>query len=192
MNPSMEIKPEMTAMDVLELVILFEQNDIEVILDGGWGVDALLGEQTRPHDDLDIAMPHRYVSLARTLLEARGYKDVSRDDTRDCNFVLGDRRGHLVDFHTYTFDEGNNLVFGLPYPPDSLTGIGSLLGHPVQCITPEWLVKFHTDYAFDENDYQDVSLLCLRFGMQLPEEYGPLKKIGVGKIGNNCYCIKFP
>jgi lincosamide nucleotidyltransferase A/C/D/E len=176
MNSTEEKKPEMTAADVLELVILFEQNDIEVILDGGWGVDALLGEQTRPHEDLDIAMPHCYVPLARALLEAKGYVDVPRTDTRDCNFVLGDEHGHLVDFHTYTFDESGNLVVGLPYPPDSLTGIGSLLGHPVQCITPQWLIKFHTGYAFDENDYQDVKALCQRFHVTLPDEYEAFEK----------------
>jgi len=176
MNPTQEKKPEMTAADVLSVVNLFEQHHIEVILDGGWAVDALLGEQTRLHEDLDIAMPHEYVPLARALLEARGYTDVPRSDTRDCNFVLGDAHGHLVDFHTYTFDEDGNLVFGLPYPPDSLTGTGSVLNHPVRCITPEWLVKFHTGYAFDENDYRDVCSLCQRFGMELPEEYMAIEK----------------
>ena len=105
MSQSQAIKFDMRAEDVLDLVTLFEQNQIEVILEGGWGVDALLGEQTRLHEDLDIAMPHNYVPLARSLLEARGYADVPRPDTRDCNFVLGDKFGHLIDFHTYTFDE---------------------------------------------------------------------------------------
>lgn len=164
-------KPEMTADDVLELIILFEQNGIELILDGGWGVDALLGVQTRPHEDLDVAMPHRYVPLARSLLEARGYSDVPRTDTRDCNFVLGDERGHLIDFHTYTYDEQGNLTFGLAYPPDSLTGSGSVLGYPVRCITPQWLIQFHTGYAFDDDDFHDVSALCQRFHLKMPEEY---------------------
>ena len=34
------------------------KNNIDVIIDGGWGVDALLGEQTRTHDDLDVAVQH--------------------------------------------------------------------------------------------------------------------------------------
>ena len=164
-------KPEMTAEDLLDLLIMFEQNQVEIIIDGGWAVDALLGEQTRPHEDLDVAMPHRYVPLARTLLEARGYTDVLRTDTRDCNFVLGDEQGHLVDFHTYTFDEQGKLIFGLPYPPESLTGQGSILGHPVRCITPEWLIQFHTGYAFDENDFRDVKALCNRFHLKMPAEY---------------------
>ena len=164
-------KPEMTAEDLLALLIMFEHNQVEIIIDGGWAVDALLGEQTRPHEDLDVAMPHKHVPLARSLLETRGYHDVERTDTRDCNFVLGDEQGHLVDFHTYTFDEQGNLIFGLPYPPESLTGQGSILGHPVRCITPEWLLQFHTGYAFDENDYRDVCALCQRFHLEMPAEY---------------------
>src|SRR4030065_1370373 len=81
-------QPEMTARDVIDLVQLFERNQIEVIIDGGWAVDALLGEQTRPHEDLDIALPHLYVPLARSLMEAKGFKDEPRSDTRECNFVL--------------------------------------------------------------------------------------------------------
>jgi hypothetical protein len=37
-----ESKPEITAQDVIEVVQLFEENAIEVYIDGGWGVDALL------------------------------------------------------------------------------------------------------------------------------------------------------
>ena len=90
---------EMQAADVVNFIQLCEQNDIEVYVDGGWGVDALLGKQTRTHGDLDIALPHKFVPKLRKLLETRGYKDVERDDTRDCNFVLGDNSGHLIDIH---------------------------------------------------------------------------------------------
>jgi lincosamide nucleotidyltransferase A/C/D/E len=162
---------QMTAKDVLLLVLLFEDNGINLVIDGGWGVDALLGEQTRPHSDLDIAIQHKDVKQARALLEARGYKDVPRNDTRDCNFVMGDGQGHLVDFHTYTFDAQGKLIFGVEYPFESLTGHGSIMGHPVRCISPDWMVKFHSGYTLDENDYHDVRLLCECFGIPLPEEY---------------------
>ena len=35
--------PEMTAQDVIDIIHLFEENHVDVCLDGGWGVDALLG-----------------------------------------------------------------------------------------------------------------------------------------------------
>lgn len=163
--------PEMPAAEVIAVVKLFEEHHIEVIIDGGWGVDALLGEQTRPHQDLDIAMPHHYVALARALLIDRGYTDVPRPDTRDCNFVMGDVQGHCIDFHTYTYAPDGQLVFGLPYPMDSLNGRGSINGHPVRCITPDWLVKFHLGYELDDNDYHDVTALCQHYSIDLPGEY---------------------
>ena len=163
--------PEMTAEDVIEFVRLLADNAIDVCIDGGWGVDALLGEQTRPHSDLDIAVQHKDVPRIRALLEARDYADVPRDDTRDCNFVMGDDAGHLIDFHSYTFDADGKIIFGVEYPFDSLKGTGSIGGHPVKCITPEWMVKFHTGYKLDDNDFHDVRLLCRRFGIELPPEY---------------------
>jgi lincosamide nucleotidyltransferase A/C/D/E len=156
---------------VIQLLQLFTRHNIDVIIDGGWGVDALLGEQTRAHGDLDIALEHKNVPKLRALLEAQGYKDVPRDDTRDCNFVLGDNQGHEVDLHSYTFNAHGKLVFGIEYPVDSLTGIGSIQGYPVKCISAEWMVKFHSGYALDENDYHDVSALCERFTIPLPAEY---------------------
>ncbi len=162
---------EMSGDAAVELLQLFDRHGIAVVVDGGWGVDALLGKQTRSHGDLDIALQHKDVPKLRALLEARGYKDVPRNDTRDCNFVMGDEQGHEVDFHSYTFDAYGKLVFGVEYPSDSLTGTGSIQGYPVKCILPEWAVKFHSGYALDENDYHDVSVLCERFGIALPAEY---------------------
>lgn len=163
--------PQMHADAVIELVQLFEQNGIDVVVDGGWGVDALLGEQTRPHNDLDIAIQHKDVPKVRELLEARGYADVPRDDTRECNFVMGDSKGHEVDIHSYTFNDAGKIIFGVPYPFDSLRGTGSIQGYPVKCISVEWLVKFHSGYELDANDYRDVAALCERFGLVLPAEY---------------------
>lgn len=161
----------MTATDVIEIVRLCQEHALEVILDGGWGVDALLGEQTRPHEDLDIAMQHRDVPKLRALLEARGFHDVPRDDTWECNFVLGDAQGRLLDVHSCTFDAAGNNIFGVAYPYASLQGHGAINGFPVKCITPEWLVAFHTGYPVDANDYHDVSRLCQRFGIAMPEIY---------------------
>jgi len=42
----------MTRQDVVEILGWLDGGDVAVWLDGGWGVDALVGEQTRDHDDL--------------------------------------------------------------------------------------------------------------------------------------------
>jgi len=196
--------PQMTAADVVDFIQLAERNQIEIWIDGGWGVDALLGKETRPHGDLDIALRHEDVPKLRSLLEAKGYQNIPRDDTRDCNFVLGDEEGHQIDFHSFTFDENGKNIFGCEYPLESLTGIGSINNYPVKCISPEWIVKFHTGYALDENDYRDISALCQRFSIAMPDEYKnfaqPIVEIGgpkgleptrYGDWDNNGRCSDF-
>jgi lincosamide nucleotidyltransferase A/C/D/E len=60
---------------------------------------------------------------------------------------------------------------GIMYPADSLTGTGTINGFPVRCISPQWMVKFHSGYELTEKDYRDVSALCERYGIALPKEY---------------------
>jgi lincosamide nucleotidyltransferase A/C/D/E len=160
-----------TAKDVADLVALLEQNGLEVYVDGGWAVDALLGEQTRPHDDLDIALPHAQVPRLRALLTTRGFREQRRDDSWECNFVLADEAGRRLDVHSYTLDAAGLNVGGVAYTSEQLTGRGAIGGYPVRCISPEWLVKFHTGYQVDDNDWHDVRLLCERFQIALPDEY---------------------
>ena len=161
----------MAAAGAVEIVRLLTDNGIRVVVDGGWGVDALLGEQTRPHADLDIAILHKDVPALRKLLGSRGYREIPRDDSWECNFVLADESGHEVDVHSCTFDAEGNNVFGVKYPADSLTGTGTIAGHQVNCIAPHWIVKFHTGYKVDVDDYRDVSALCERFDIELPSAY---------------------
>jgi len=171
----------MNTADVIDLYTQLNNLRIEIWLDGGWGVDALLGEQTRPHADVDIVIQHKDVPKLRELLEMQGYKDVPRDDTSVWNFVLGDNNGRLVDVHAITLDaEGNGLYGpvekGVMYPAGSLTGIGVVDGHTVKCISVEYMIKFHTGYKLRESDFKDISALCARFGIDYPEEYAALKK----------------
>lgn len=157
-----------TAADLIEFL---ERSGLEVYIDGGWAVDALLGQQTRPHDDLDIALPHQQVPKLRTLLSARGFREQPRDDTWECNFVLTDENDCRLDVHSYILDAAGNNIYGVEYIGGHLTGKGCINGYPVRCISPEWLVKFHSGYELDGNDHHDVRLLCERFGIELPAEY---------------------
>ena len=166
----------MPAESVVGVLSLLETEGISVCVDGGWAVDALLGKQTRPHGDLDLVVQEKDISHLRQLLEARGYGDQPRDDTSAWNFVLGDAAGHDVDLHVVTLDANGDGIYGPAergerYPAASLTGHGVIDGYPVRCISPEWLVKFHTGYRFDDQDVADVLALHRRFGVALPAEY---------------------
>jgi len=176
MEPRMASARRMRARDVLELYELLEREGVKVWIDGGWAVDALLGVQSRTHEDLDIALETRFVGRMRDVLADRGYRPISNDATRPWNFVLGDGPGREIDCHVFTFDENGDGVYGPPengeyYRADALTGEGVIEGRPVRCISPEWLVRYHTGYELRETDFHDVRALCERFGITLPEEY---------------------
>jgi lincosamide nucleotidyltransferase A/C/D/E len=166
----------MTAASALDIYNYFEANSIVIWIDGGWAVDAALEKQTRIHGDIDIVIQEKDLPLMRRLLEARGYEDVPRDDTRPHNFVLGDNRGHQVDVHAIVLDKQGNGIYGPPengdmWPAASLKGKGTIAGQKVRSITPDQLVEFHTGYEVDEDDYHDVRLLCEKFGIKIPADY---------------------
>ena len=158
---------------VLEIVRRLNGQGIDVILDGGWAVDALLGYQSRPHEDLDVAVFHKDVPAIRTLLEDLGYSIVPRDDSWECNFVYGNEEGHLIDIHSCSFDEDNKHIYGVKYTWEALQGRGQIGGVDLRCIPPEILVEYHTGYQLDGNDYHDVRLLCAKFNLAIPSGYKP-------------------
>lgn len=172
--------PRMTAFDVIAIYERCEATGIRIWMEGGWSVDALLGEVTRPHADLDIAIETRHLPALHQLLAAEGYAPVPRpmadDDTSDWNFVLGDAHGRRIDIHAFTFDEANAGILGPrenghAYPPGSLTGEGTILNRKVRCIAPEHLIRFHTGYPPRDTDRHDMNLLCERFNIPLPDDY---------------------
>ncbi len=170
----------MTAADVINLYTELQNLNIEIWVDGGWCVDALLGAETRSHHDLDIVVQQKDVPALRELLQERGYRDAKLEEARAWNFVMGDDVGREIDFHVIVLDEHGNGAYGPAengemYPAASLTGTGSIIGQAVRCISPEWTVKFHSGYKLKEKDYRGVSALCRKFGLELPEPFVDFK-----------------
>ena len=165
------------AGDVVVIIKLPISHQIEVYVDGGWCVDALVGAQTREHLDLDIALPHKFDKKLRSVLKQKGFEELYLSYSWECNYVLKGNNGLLVDVHTYELDENSRNIFGVQYEGFHLTGTGSINGYTVKCISPEWTMKFHTGYTLDENDYHDVLVLLKKFGLPIPDEYDRFRKI---------------
>lgn len=145
-------------------------------VDGGWGVDALLGGQTRVHGDLDVAVEARHLDAFLAGLRDCGYAEVGEEGATGWNFLMACPRGAVVDLHAIVLDERGNGVLGPPeagnaYPVDSLTGHGRLGGRQVDCIAADWAVRFRDGYVGDADDRADVHALCDRFGLTVPEQY---------------------
>lgn len=161
----------MTSEDVLFLYSILAENGITVWVDGGWGVDALLGKQTREHSDLDIAVARKDNAKLRKLLENKGYSEEARDDTAEWMYAMKNATGKLVDVHTFEYDKSGKNVYGVQYPSGSLTGKGVIGSQEVSCISPEWMFKFKTAYEPKDKDLKDVQALSDKFGFELPSGY---------------------
>ncbi len=124
----------MTGADVLHVIDLLEAAGVPVWVDGGWGVDALLGEQTRPHDDLDLALEHRDLVRFLQAMGDAGFR-LLRDDG-PFNKVLVDEAGRTVDYHVFDASATRRLEtgvtvygpMGLAYEVGAFEGRGAILG----------------------------------------------------------------
>lgn len=167
----------MTADEVIRVVVTLERAGIKVWIDGGWGVDALLGEQTRDHDDLDFVAPLEAADNTIAALTGLGY---ARDeDSRPTRFTMSAPGGRKIDVHPVVFDaEGNAVQKGAgpgggdaPYPASGFDGHGTIGGYAVACLAPQLLVMHHLGYPPADKDRHNVRLLCERFGIALPGAY---------------------
>jgi len=168
------MKPIMSATDAADLVRLMESAEIEVWLDGGWAVDAVLGEQTRTHKDLDIILHKEHLPKLRQTLAIRGFK--ARAGGTPSNFVLANLSGLEVDVHAIVFDADGNGLYEMAdggtwaFPAHGFQGSGRIAHVNVQCLTPEIQVYCHAHgYVPSEKDFRDMELLEQRFGVELPD-----------------------
>lgn len=144
-------------------------------VDGGWGVDALLDEETRPHRDLDLVVAQDALEPAASALASLGYAhDPLTRPGLPARLVLRARGQRHVDLHPVVLDaHGNGWqplgegAFGA-YPADGLQGVGIIGGREVRCLTPQLQLRHHLGYPPDDDDRRDLRLLAVRFGLALP------------------------
>jgi len=166
----------MQPLEVLSVLDALTARGLGVWLDGGWGVDALLGEVTRNHEDVDLVMVLEEMAGVRQGLKPLGY-DLAEDLT-PVRVVLRSSDGRQVDLHPVTFDvEGVGWQRGAssdgsdcPYPPWGF-GHGRILDREVPCLTPELQLEHHRGYEPRDRDRADMAKLQGRFGLTLPDPY---------------------
>jgi lincosamide nucleotidyltransferase A/C/D/E len=164
---------------VIEVVHALEQRGIAVWLDGGWGVDALVGHQTRPHADLDLAVDRRELKRTQQALQSLGFcVDPSAEPGLPARLAMKDELKREVDLHPLVFDKTGNGWQQLDhpgqawarYPADDLGARGVVAGHPVRCLSAALQLRFHLGYEWSEHDRHDLHLLQKHFhvGPSLP------------------------
>ncbi len=158
--------------DAVDLLKAAERIGVEVWLDGGWGVDALVGYQTRPHNDIDFFVRKKDAAAFTGMLHSKGYRETPMKYTTETHTAWRDAYNRIVDLHLFEFGKEGTLCFeNETYPSDILTGKGIIGTTAVNCLTAEAQLLYHRGYDYDENDKKDVLLLCETFGFPVPAEY---------------------
>jgi len=169
--------------DALNLYRRLSDNGVQVWLSGGWGIDALLGRQTRPHKDLDAILLLDDMIRMKEILCNDGYvlKELwsenrwvvdGQGNRTATAFVLQDGENHEFDVHAISLDDrGNGVpaweeVAGFIFTQADLAGNGTIAGFHVKCISPEMQVYCHTGYELPEGQLRDLELLHEKFGVE--------------------------
>lgn len=76
------LKGELTAPRLHEILSALDGSGVNYWLAGGWGVDALVGHQSRRHDDVDIVIDQfdRCAPIACRALSLIGFEEIERHE----------------------------------------------------------------------------------------------------------------
>ena len=162
----------MKESDVVDLLKKAENIGVDVWIDGGWGVDALVGQQTRPHNDIDIFIQKQDTTAFTEMLKSNGYRETRVEFTTTDHTAWCDDHDRTIDLHLFEFAEAGTLFFENEiYSSDIFNGKGLIGGVAVRCLTAEAQLLYHQGYEQKEKDRHDVLLLCKTFGLSIPKEY---------------------
>src|SRR4051794_40508884 len=144
------------------------------VIDGGWGIDALVRRQTREHDDLDLVILSGDADAVVTALAALGFTNVT--DERPTRIVVRRVDGGQVDLHLVERTPAGTTQ-RLPgdryftYFLDGTTGM--IDGRPVRCLSADMQLLTHAGYEPDADDRADMTLVADASGIALPPPYAP-------------------
>ena len=159
----------MTADDVLFVHTLLRKAGATVWIGGGWGIDALVGEQTRPHRDLDLMHPLDQEPAILAALAEAGFAETF--DARPIRFVMSDRQGRELDLHPLRFAPDGSATQASPDPanpfayPAECFVTGTIAGTSVPCLSAQQQVYFHQGYEPTDRDRHDMARLRAAFGI---------------------------
>ncbi|MFF1398552.1 nucleotidyltransferase domain-containing protein [Streptomyces sp. NPDC058287] len=159
----------MTADDVQFVLTLLQRANVDDWIGGGWGIDVLLGEQTRDHRDLDLMHRQDQEAAALAALGEAGF--VESVNCRPIRFVMTAADGREIDFHPLVFADDGSAAQASPEPqrpftyPSSCFVTGTIKGLSVPCLSAEQQVYFHQGYEPSDRDRHDMAQLRRVFGI---------------------------
>ncbi len=152
----------MSPAEVYRVLDALESVGCRTWIGGGWGVDALVGRQTRTHRDLDLAFDATHEEAAVAALQSLGY--VLETDWRPVRYEFAAAGDRWVDLHPLALDaEGNGIQAGVDgqsfvYPASCFV-TGHIDHRLVPCLSVDQQLTFHSGYPHRDIDLADIALL---------------------------------
>lgn len=158
----MERREITTKENLMEVLNLLDSLEINYWIDGGWGVDILLGKQNRDHRDIDVDFDGKFTETLLDTLEERGYQITT--DWRPTRIELYHPELGYIDIHPLVLSEdGSAKQAGLN--DDWYDFNAEWFSHAlfeermIPCISVEAQKLFHTGYELREIDKIDLKIL---------------------------------
>lgn len=162
----------MTANQAIKIVESLSSSGVRTWVMGGWGVDALLGRQTRTHHDLDLLVSASDLPALGAWLErhafCRAYVWEENAPARvdgamwDTAFVEQHDDGRELDVHAVAIGEDRvRLATTDPWelPPRPLEGAGRINGRAAACVTADAQYAMHRGYELPDKHREDLRRL---------------------------------
>ena len=162
----MEIREVTGKEDLLEILNLLDGLHIRYWIEGGWGVDILLGKQNREHRDVDIGFDADFTELLLAALKDKGYAVTT--DWSPTRIELCHPKGCVVDIHPMEIEEDGSARLAdlnggwYHFEPGWFTSAISE-GRAVPCISAPAQRLFHCGYELREKDITDMRNLREQF-----------------------------
>jgi lincosamide nucleotidyltransferase A/C/D/E len=152
----------MPLSQLLRVLDVIESTGCPYWLEGGWGIDALAGRQTRDHRDVDIDFDATRENELIGALEMLGYHEML--DERPTRIELLAADGRCVDLHPLQLDPSGDARQQAPdgswwhFRREWFT-TGYIENRPVPCFTAEGQRYFHSGYELRDVDVRDLATL---------------------------------
>lgn len=146
----------------LMIIDLLTDLDIRYWVEGGWGIDVLIGKQTREHQDVDIDFDATHEKELLKKLSEIGYQITI--DQRPTRVELYHPNYGNIDIHPFEISESGSVKQANPeggwfeLASDWFTK-SSYEGRMIPCVSIEGQRIFHSGYDLRAVDHADLSNL---------------------------------
>lgn len=157
-------KEKTTKQDLFNILDLLDSLDMRYWVDGGWGVDILLGKETRAHRDIDIDFDAAFTNILLEQLKKKDYEVAT--DWQPCRIELYSPNYGYIDIHPLVISDDGKAKQASPddgwyyFESDFFTK-AVFETRTIPCISAKAQKLFHSGYELREVDKTDLKNIDL-------------------------------